>query len=393
MKKLFFIAAIAGAALVSCTKNEFAPSATEQHEITFANPVTSVLTKSVDLATGSTYPASADAPFYVFADYHKDEYDKSEENDFVPYMRGNGGVAVTYTTDEFKVGENTFDQYWKPESPYFWPMDGHLTFAAYSTGKPNRLIGGTVNYTLANGVKVENYTIDNSTANTNNQYDLMLSKRAYNQTKANMVANNTVYDGVQIQFHHALSAIKFAVNTDKDYTGTNYTIKLNSLTIKNAYSTADLTQFAGKDKDLNLETIWSEWGDENDYTAYSNTEGRLVTYCTAEQVGATYVNSSDADIVLLPQALSHTSTSRDVIVEIEYTVHHPDMGAKSITYVKDFPLAGVSSNSENVAKWEAGKRYIYNIIFGMEEIVFAPVIVADWNDVKIDIEVPEDEIK
>ena len=393
MKKLFFIAAIAGAALVSCTKNEFAPSATEQHEITFANPVTSVLTKSVDLATGSTYPASSEAPFYVFADYHKDSYKNTTEPNFVPYMRGEGGVAVRYTTENMTVGDETFNQYWKPESPYFWPMDGHLTFAAYSTGKPNRLIGGTVNYTLANGVQVEDYTIDNSAANTNNQYDLMLSKRAYNQTKANMVANNNVYDGVQIQFHHALSAIKFAVNTDKDYTETKYKIKLNSLTIKNAYSTADLTQFAGKGEDLNLETIWSAWDVEKDYTAYSNTTGRLVEYCTAEEVEATYVNSSDADIVLLPQALSHTSTSKDVIVEIEYTVQHPDMGGKSITYVKDFPLAGVSSNSKNVAKWEAGKRYIYNIIFGMEEIVFAPVIVADWDDVKIDIEVPEDEIK
>ena len=60
MKKLFFIAAIAGAALVSCTKNEVAPSASDQQEITFANPVSHVVTnvQLVSIPYPTPYPTS-----------------------------------------------------------------------------------------------------------------------------------------------------------------------------------------------------------------------------------------------------------------------------------------------------------------------------------------------
>ena len=44
MKRLFVIAAIAGVALVSCTKNEVAPIA-QQDEITFVTPVVGLQTK------------------------------------------------------------------------------------------------------------------------------------------------------------------------------------------------------------------------------------------------------------------------------------------------------------------------------------------------------------
>ena len=109
MKKLFFIAAIAGAALVSCTKNELAPSATEQHELIFANPVTSTLTKVVDLATGTQYPTTA--PFYVFADYHINEFsaDGTPLEDVTSYMRGNNGVLVTHKTTEITINNQKYD--------------------------------------------------------------------------------------------------------------------------------------------------------------------------------------------------------------------------------------------------------------------------------------------
>ena len=394
MKKLFFIAAIAGAALVSCTKNELAPSATEQHEITFASPVTSTLTKA-DLVTGTVYPT--DIPFYVFADYHKTEFTSAE--DFTSYMTNGGqGVLVQHTGPEIdKEGvddEETLDTYWTSDTKYYWPMDGYLTFYAYSFGRSDysaTLANHT--YTPANGLSITGYTIKTDLSN---QCDLMLSSRVKDQQKDDMAENNVIYDGVQIPFYHVLSAIQFAACTDKDYSEDDYTITLKSLTVKNAYTQANLKQFADAATDT-PSNVWSNWGEEKNYTAFNGSWEVPVTTTTDTYTASVIQTSMDADLIVLPQALVHNTN--EVIVEIVYTVSHPDMGTtgegdeavqNSIEYTKNFPLTvGDAENN----KWLEGKRYIYSIIFGMEEIKFAPAIVEDWDDEGIEIEVPKDEIK
>ena len=103
MKKLFFIAAIAGAALVSCTKNELAPIVDEQPEITFASPVVGVQTKGLALA-GTEFPAGRD--FKVYAEWFAGNYTT--------------GQGTAYIKDEVctKKGGNN---YWDPSTPYYWP--------------------------------------------------------------------------------------------------------------------------------------------------------------------------------------------------------------------------------------------------------------------------------
>ena len=221
MKKLFFIAAIAGAALVSCTKNELAPSATKQYELTFASPVTQVVTKA-DLAP-ATYPEGT--PFAVYADHHFKNY--VSETSFTSYMRGNNNKGVVVTNngktedgtrnDSFQLDNKTFDNYWRPATKYYWPMEGYLTFAAYS---PNTASTFVTNYSIANGV-----TMAYTTPAVAEQFDLMLSDRAVDQVRTSMVENvtdqgvATEYDGVHIAFKHVLSAVSFAVKTAEDYLG------------------------------------------------------------------------------------------------------------------------------------------------------------------------------
>ena len=412
MKKLFFIAAIAGAALVSCTKNELAPSATEQHEITFASPVTSTLTKAVDLVSGQKFPSNDNTAFYVFADHHMKPYGTAE-NTYTSYMRGTDqkGVAVTYQGGGIQPGNDNpseLDAYWGPVTKYYWPMEGYLTFAAYSTGTNSSLDGTyytAFSYSHEKGIQVTNYFVDTKLTN---QYDLMLSEKATDKTKSSMSegTDNIHYDGVEIRFNHVLSAIKFAVKTDEtdaEYSDAKYTLKLTSLNIVNAYSKANLIQFPSGD-----EKLWSSYSEEGTYNVGA-TAGTPLSKDAVAFSGDTY-----ADLALLPQALSHSTTSKNVTVEIVYTVSHPDMGIRtdaegepvtdaegkpiynSITYTKYLSLAGTGTTADGndtdtdpdsitVNSWEAGKRYIYTIIIGMEEIKFAPTIVTDWSDVTIDV--------
>lgn len=374
MKKLFFIAAIAGAALVSCTKNELAPSATKQYELTFASPVTQVVTKA-DLAP-ATYPEGT--PFAVYADHHFKNY--ATESNFTSYMRGTDskGVVVTNTKETFTLDGKTFNNYWKPATKYYWPMEGYLTFAAYS---PNTASTFVTDYSIANGVKMA-YT----TPAVAEQFDLMLSDRAVDQVRTSMDddVDGTSYDGVHIAFKHVLSAVSFAVRTKENYLGTGtdaggYKITLKSLTLKNAYSQGTLTQFAKKEETaVNLNTVWSAVTTENT-TGYAVCSSDVTLSTTAK----TWADAADADLVMIPQNLNHSETSK-VVAEIVYTVYHKDMGEEknAITYTKSLPLA-----TTNVAAWAPSTRYLYTIIIGMEEIVFAPT-VTNWAD-PTPIEIPE----
>ena len=385
MKKLFFIAAIAGAALVSCTKNELAPSATEQHEINFAGPVTQVVTKA-DLVP-ATYPEGTN--FAVYAHHHFKNY--ASETNFTSYMRGNDNKGVVVTNngategkrnDTFELDDKTFDNYWKPVTKYYWPMEGYLTFAAYSPDTASEFVKG---YSITNGV-----TMSYTTPDVGKQYDLMLSDRAVDQVRTSMVENvkdqdvTTAYDGVHIAFKHVLSAVSFAVKTAEDYLGAGtdaggYKITLKSLTLKNAYSTGTLTQFAKKEETaVNLNTVWSDVTTENT-TGYAVCPEDVTLSTSAK----TWAGEGDADLVMIPQNLNHSETSK-VVAEIVYTVYHKDMGEEknAITYTKSLPLA-----TTNVAAWAPSTRYLYTIIIGMEEIVFAPT-VTNWAD-PTPIEIPE----
>lgn len=375
MKRLFIIAAISGIALAGCTKNEVVPSASEQQEITFANPVSHVVTK-VDLVR-TTYPTTSS--FSVFADYHKDAYAtaKSATSNFTAYMRGTEGVDVTHSTVVIETDPAVYNSYWTSSNPYYWPKDGYLTFAAYSPADTKNDLIGTgpeniqINYDITNGVKITGYEVKTDLSN---QRDLMLSNRVVDQESTDMVYDDpsitpTAYDGVQLTFNHVLSAIKFSVAADADYSTDGYTITLDKLSIKNAYTKGNLTQFA----DINAETIGNVWGTTQntpgDYTIATNA-GNLTP--TAK----TFSGETHADLVLLPQDLTRLVAPKKVVAEIIYTIKRVGLDATSIQYTKEFVLDQTIDGS---GTWDASKRYIYTITIGMDKVIFAPS-VGPWVD-------------
>ena len=75
------------------------------------------------------------------------------------------------------------------------------------------------------------------------------------------------------------------------------------------------------------------------------------------------------DLILLPQNLA------GVTLRVEYTIKNSDAGSQELAQIAELPLS-----TTNVAAWEMGKRYIYNIIIGLDTIYFEPY-VQDWVDV------------
>ena len=359
MKKLFFIAAIVSAALVSCTKNELAPSVTEQQEISFAAPVMSPTTKVAEIA--NDYPD--DSEFAVWAYYYDANY-----TNFAAGKRYMNNLTVSY--DEDVNG-------WKnKDTPYYWPKNGTLTFIAYSPATANAAVD-------ANGIKFTGYTVGAAS----DQVDLLFSERAYNKTEvAAAGANSTSYAGVEINFKHALSSILFKVKAADTYTGT--TLKVTKIEVLNAYSTGNFTQ--GLTDENNAETtapVWSGYETETDYVAYENATGLVLANA------AVYAHNGDAektenttDLILLPQDLTHSDTdpatpNTEVSIRVTYTIENAGTEAP-IEQVATVSLAtGFKVGETVIDAWEIGKRYTYTISVGLGEIYFDPLVEAWENNV------------
>jgi hypothetical protein len=368
MKKLFFIAAIAAAALVSCTKNEFATSVTEQQEISFAAPVMSPTTKVAEIA--NDYPNDPDSKFAVWAHYYTGDYT-------------NFAAGKRYMND-VTVGYDATVEGWKNATPYYWPKNGTLTFIAYSPSSVQNAAKTAVGVD-ANGIKFTDYTVGDPST----QVDLLFSERAYNKTEVDRTTEDAdPYAGVQINFKHALSSILFKVKAAETYAGT--TLKVTKVEILNAYSKGSFSQGltdanSAETADANTVPGWTNQDVETTYVAYDNATGIELHATDVKYLhsGSTALTANTTDLILLPQALNHTSTSKEVTVRVTYTLKNADM-ADPITQVGEVKLATGNAGGYfgGIESWQRGKRYIYTISVGLEEIYFDPQVTG-WEPVSI----------
>ena len=374
MKKLFFIAAIAGAALVSCTKNELAPSATEQHEITFASPVVGVQTKVLG-AIGTEY--STDESFEVWSVYNTTD------------IQAWGGT--TYFSDvpaEFDATANG----WGLTPKYFWPANGKLSFVALSPALGADFV---TNYTEDTGFTINNWSQGASEAAI---VDLMYSNVSWNNAKEDFGANSeelndkdkNPYTGVDITFKHALSYLVFKITTEDDYSQSTR-FQLDKITLSGIYNKGSFKQKATDP--------WTEntTGGTGTYVAFEagrtaqDANGKNITFAPIEFTEAAK-NAKPADvsetigkeIILLPQAL----VDKQQKITIAYRIS-TDGGKTWIDQVQEGYF--YINNDTAVKAWEMGKKYTYTITIGTDEIIFDPA-VTEWDaDINGDKKVDKDD--
>jgi len=257
---------------------------------------------------------------------------------------------------------------WAPETDYFWPKTGKLTFAAYSPANA----AGTYTHT-ANGLQITGFTVPA----VGEQYDLMYSDRAYNRTSSDNnysgSATNT-YDGVDIVFHHALSSIVFKVGTAEDYsTDADIDFTIKSITIKNVYNAGNFNETLSDGNGSTTRT--PAW------TATGNADAQYVAFTgdfAVPEDGETYTEPTGAaDLILLPQSFE---SNADAVVLVEYT--YKTAASDEILATETFQL----KSATNATAWVPNTRYTYRIIFGLDKITFAPV-GEPWDDVTVTPEI------
>lgn len=392
MKKLLILATMACAALVSCVKNEPAPSVTAQQEITFAPPVVGVTTKG-EINLPATYPTTDS--FGVFAYYYANEYNIF--SDGAIYMND---VTVSSKENTTTIDQETATHTWQPTENYYWPKTGSLTFVAYSPASINNGQTKIATYT-DNGILFSDYVVDK-----NANQDLMFSDRTYNVQESNQKINTDKYYGVDIKFNHALSAILFQVKAAEKLVQSGdgdlkYEFYVQKIEVLNAYSKGDFNQ--GLDDQSQINTPIVTTGFTNDWTNQEEEMDSYIAY-EATKTNGTYgadaglhVNSTlpvsefdstpndgnngnngKAELILLPQKLTHGEgdDAKKVEVKVTYKLRHSNM--KEGVWIENNVVTADLTTS-GVPEWFRGKRYIYTLTIDLNEIYLSPA-VSDWTD-------------
>ena len=329
MKKIFY-SLLAVAALASCVKSE-AEYLENKAEIKI-KPTAALATKANVLAAidGTEYPVKEN--FDVYA-YWADEPAGSDFTDATVYL-GIDGPAV-----EFKNKGN----YWGGVTSYYWPKNGSLRFAAYSPSSVD----------MKHDLATDTYTVEGYTqpATTDATWDLLVAPTSVSYDAM------TAAENVSVVFEHALSWITVKVVAKDAEAAKAFDIK--KVTINDVVNVADLSAvMSGADKAFN----WDLSETKVPYVVFNGSQAVTET--------ATVIETVKDGTIVIPQP----TTTITVDYKQNALEGTPALDNQSVTV--DLVL------DTNNTPWEAGKHYVYTLVFGLDEILINPDVV-DWDDVEV----------
>lgn len=299
--------------MTGCAKNVIDP----QSPISFA-PVAEKATRSI--IEGTTYPTSE--TFTVSAFFEGTE----------PYF------------ENLEASYNSTVTFWETSATEYWPLEGSLTFNAYSPSDAGLTIDET-------GVSVTGYTVQTT--------DEMTTDLCY--ASATVADCSAHPDAVPLTFSHALSQIVFRVKAAAYYE--NVTLSLNSLSMGGIYSVGDFTSGSWENQDSEYNYTLAGTPVDLTYDASHNPE-----------------TSTVCSYLFLPQNLGANAAIR-VGYSITQTVSGDDYTFENAPVT--IALGG------NVAQWESGKKYIYTLNIGLNNLITISASAVGWTDENFEIIVEE----
>lgn len=290
MKKFYVFAAVAIAALASCTKSEVVYNQGQQ-EIGFRQ-FTGAMTK----ADPSKSPLTTTTSMGVFSYLY---------NTATPYFENAKFVNKSGTTK------------WGGETPYYWPLQGALDFVLYA---PHQSSG--VTYTP--GTKVLSVTIaDNSIAQT----DYLYGKDFY----VNTSKPATPSDGVPVVLKHALSKVTIAAKANAASIFKVTSIKLMQTIQKGSYTvtyttegtdfTSAVTGSTDENAKKDMEYVSSTWDLTADFSDV-NTASKLVVPSNQTSIVLKYkMEGSDTELTATVDLFGAWETGKHYTYNLTLTAH------------------------------------------------------------------------
>ena len=325
MKKIFF-SFLAIAAIASCAKTEAVYEGADS-EIKLA-PVAAKQTKATVLGAidGTEYPTA-------------------ENFDVYGYWK-NVGAGQTYTDGQSYFGGavefTNKGNYWGGVTPYYWPKNGALRFAAYSPADLD-----LAHEQVGDVFSVDGYSQPSNTAET---WDFLVAPTSESYTAM------TAAENVSVVFEHALSWITLQVKTKDAAAEGVFTIK--SVKINGVNTTADF-EASMLDQEMVQYESWTNWGTPAEYVVFDGVQG-----VTAEP---TVIENTAAGTLVIPQATTNV------------TVVFDQKGVNGTMDMKDMVVNLDLVLDQDNEPWRPGYHYIYTLVFGLDEILINPSVDL-WNE-------------
>lgn len=354
MKKFFYLAVAACAALAACSKNEVTPVDVDQ-QITFQAVVNKASTKALIDGTNykTTYPSFGTAAYY-------NATGTTFPTSSSPYIPES---EVKYSDSATALG-------WTTETPYYWPKNGALTFFSYS---PWTTLNTLTTIDETNGVVITGYDVD-----ANQDVDVMVADAV------TCSSNDTAYDGegsgpykagVKTVFRHKLAQIvDVTFKTNQNYKLAPVaaghkeffinSVNINSYRQKGTYTSSNVVSSTA------LGT-WSDHSDAKSYEFFKESTSCDTEFGTTPTSAKSITNNY---LLLLPQTLPD-----DTKIVIKYTIRtYSSASTHSDDVVtSEIPLKNV------ISEIKMNKKYTINFTVGLDQIYWAPS-VENWGTESVD---------
>lgn len=238
---------------------------------------------------------------------------------------------------------------WETDESQYWPLDGSLSFYAYS---PASVSGVSLS---ADGFSATGYTIQTNTQ--------MTTDLCYASATVADCSNHP--ESVPLQFTHALAQVVFRVKAAGYYSTAQNAVALSltSLSLNGIYSVGD---FAGG--------AWENLESEHTYTLSNSTT--QLTYDQSNNPETTVVCS----YLFLPQEFDSNAA-----LTVGYSVTQTVSGTDDtlVNPPVSIPLSG------SITRWEPGKKYIYTLNIGINNVITFTASAVGWQDESQNIIVEE----
>ncbi|MBO5407603.1 MAG: fimbrillin family protein [Bacteroidales bacterium] len=351
MKKTLLIAALAFAALVSCSKDQVVQL--NQDEIKYS-VVAENATKAAEIFCAYNYMDG----FTVYADY-----------------KVSGGGPILYINgDEMNVSDAGVVSYKNGTPTRYWPtVDANNTMDFYAIANGPDGSNGTFNKTTSGAPTITGYIVNGTVGE---QVDMLYA--------VNAGVNNN--GSVALNFRHALSLIEFrAKNENENIKVTVTGVKVGGVksvgtfTYPLASTSSQNTEHTDNTADAELNAgTWSGQATVAEYeVAFTDVELTLndvkpLTYKEShnQKPSTNYTSYFANSMILLPQELDSPwdknnanlgTASNGAYLAVECTICNNDASSTQLhTGYAYMPLG----DALNPPTWKPGKKYVYTFVFG-----------------------------
>lgn len=294
------------------------------------------------------------------------------------------GVAFTASGSE---GVYAWDYADKAEMK-FWSEAEKKPVTFYAVSPMDEKTTGLGSGSLIKDITAVNQTLTYTVpAECEEQVDLMYAVTEPYSTDNN--AANHVKNGIDLQFHHALSQIVFKAKTDNEYVYAD----VEKVEIKNLYGNGSFNFADGKVYSRDKENARFPWVYTDAVvrtfdaaitsTSGINTSANGITTVTGGKYtesanGAIALSESKEALLLIPQNLADTKASLEITCKVRYKRSDSDcpyiVGEENECKTISVPV---------VTNWQPGYKYTYTLIFTADmgdPVKIKTVGVDQWNN-------------